>query len=95
MDRVYILNPLRMTSKQDMHAYMDELFGFKEELDAVNLDALYDSLSEVSEDTDLILTPKSVTRICRSEYAYRLLLVLGEAAQENPHIRLLFREEEE
>ena len=91
--RCYELNPERMKTRSDMHEYMDELFGFQEELDAVNLDALNDSLSEITEETDLILTPSSIRKICESDYAYALLLVLGRAAEENPYIHVHFRKE--
>jgi RNAse (barnase) inhibitor barstar len=74
---------------------MEELFGFVNDYDAVNLDALFDSLSEVTADTDLILTPHAVRAVCRNEFAYKVLLVLGKAAEENPHLHLLFRDEEE
>ena len=95
MARSFELDPKRMKTRKKMHEYMDELFGFEDELDAVNLDALNDSLSEVTEVTELILTPAAVREICASDYAYTLLLVLGRAAQENPNIIVRFRKESE
>ena len=95
MYRCYILDPERMQNREAMRTYMEELFGFVNDYDAVNLDALSDSLSEVTADTDLILTPLAVRAVCRNEFAYKVLLVLGKAAEENPHLHLLFRDGEE
>ena len=95
MVRSFELNPKRMNNRKNMHEYMDELFGFEDELDAVNLDALNDSLSEVTDPTELIVTPSAVREICGDDYAYTLLLVLGRAAEENPNIEILFRKESE
>lgn len=72
---------------------MKEAFEFEDDYDCVNLDALNDSLSEVDEDTYVILTPDSIMKICKEEYAYRVLLVLGNAAQANPYLHIRFRQD--
>lgn len=82
----------RLMYRKAAFAYMQEIFGLEEQ--PGNLDALYDDLSEVSKDVTLILDPVQTTRICKDAYAFRLLRVLGKAADGNPHIHLCFREEE-
>ena len=94
MAMIYELDPKRMKSKRKMHQYMDELFSFADPLDAVNLDALNDSLSEVCEEIELVVTAASLNAICADDFAYTLLLVLTRAAEENPHIHVRFRKEE-
>ena len=92
MYRQIELNPDRIMSKQDMREYMQETFLFEdEEYAAINLDALSDSLSEVTDQVDIILRPDAIMKICENEYAYKVLLVLGRAGEDNPNLRLLFR----
>ncbi len=91
MYRQIELNPNRITSKEDMQEYMMETFMFEEEYACVNLDALFDSLCEVTDQVDIILRPDAITKICENEYAYKVLLVLGRAGEDNPNLRILFR----
>ncbi len=92
MYRQIELNPDRIMNKQDMREYMQETFLFEdEEYGAINLDALSDSLSEVTDQVDIILRPDAIMKICKNEYAYKVLLVLGRAGEDNPNLRLLFR----
>ena len=92
MAKRIILRPERIQTKEDMNAYMKELFSFEEKNACSNLDALRDSLSEVEEETVFILTPETIQMICANEYAYKVLLALGYAAEENPAISIRFRE---
>ena len=91
MYRQIELNPDRITSKEAMREYMQQTFLFEDDYAAVNLDALNDSLSEVTDQVDIILRPDTIRKICESEYAYKVLLVLGRAGEDNPNLRLLFR----
>lgn len=91
MYRQIELNPDRITSKEDMREYMQKTFMFDDDYACVNLDALSDSLSEVTDQVDIILRPDAIRKICESEYAYKVLLVLGRAGEDNPNLRLLFR----
>jgi RNAse (barnase) inhibitor barstar len=88
--REIILDADRLLNKGDMGEYMSEVFPFPEYF-GKNLSALRDLLSEVNEDTDIILTRDNVRQICASRYAYKVMLVLSDAAEENPHLRILFR----
>ena len=88
--REIVLDAERMLNKADLGEYMAEVFPFPEYF-GKNLDALRDLLSEVNEDTDIILTREAVRQICASRYAYKALLVFSDAAEENSHLRILFR----
>ncbi len=92
MEKRIILNPDRIQTKENMSRYMTEVFGFEDDYDSANLDDLKASLSEIDEETFVILTPDSIMKICGSEYAYKVLLVIGEAAQKNPYLHIRFRQ---
>ncbi len=94
MKRTIELEAGKLLNRKDAHDYMSELFCFDHDYGR-NLDALKDSLSEVTDDVDLILTREAVTAMCRSPYAFKILMVLGKAGEENPHLHVLFRDESE
>ena len=52
-----------------------------------NLDALYDCLTDLGEDTLLELTGRAALLDHLGGYAQRLMLVLDRAQKENPHFR--------
>ncbi len=58
-----------------------------------NLDALYDYLSEQSEDTLLYLRRMDVLQSTLGGYAEAFWTVLSEAAEENPHIKLQWEDD--
>lgn len=84
------LDETRMKDRRSLGVYMQEIFGWDEV--TKNLDALYDNLSEVSEDVDLIIEENRTRKICEDRFSFLVLRILGKAADENPHIRILFRE---
>ncbi|MCR4950561.1 MAG: barstar family protein [Solobacterium sp.] len=90
MKRTIELEAEKLMDRKQAHDYMAELFCFDHEYGR-NLDALNDCLSEVSDDVDLILTRETVTMMCRNPYAFKILMVLGRAGEENPHLHVLFR----
>lgn len=92
MEKRIVLRPDRIQTREDMNLYMQGLFSFEGEYACSNLDALRDSLSEVTEDTVIVLTPETIQKICENEYSYKVLLALGYAAEENPHLSIRFRE---
>lgn len=92
MEKRIVLRPDRIQTREDMNLYMQGLFSFEGEHACSNLDALRDSLSEVTEDTVIVLTPETIQKICENEYSYKVLLALGYAAEENPHLSIRFRE---
>lgn len=93
MSRRIELNPARISERSEMKEYMKEVFRFKEDSDCSNLDALRDSLSEVTEDTEVVLYPSTITAICADDYAYKTLMAIGYACNDNPHIQIRFRQE--
>jgi RNAse (barnase) inhibitor barstar len=94
MSKTVILDANRILDRESMAIYMKETFDFPAHF-GKNLDALNDMLSEVSEDTVFVLTRKNVDQICKEKYAYKVLMVLGRAADENPHLRIRFSENDE
>ncbi len=86
MHEIY-LEGNRITTKEKMAAYTREIFSLPETFGG-NLDALNDCLSEVTEETAICLTKENLLEICGNSYAYRTLLVLSQAAAENPHLSL-------
>ena len=58
-----------------------------------NLDALYDCLTDVREETVVILRDRAALEEHLGGYGRRFLKLLEEVSRENPHIRLgAFRE---
>ena len=93
MSRKIMLDGNRLLDRESMAMYMKEVFQLPGHF-GKNLDALHDVLSEVTEDTEIDLTRENTDRICQGKYAFKVLMVLGRAAEENPHIRIKFAEEE-
>lgn len=88
------IDALRITNKQDLHSYIKEAFGFPEYY-GKNLDALYDCLSELDEDTDIVFDKRTLELILDNAYAYKVLMVFGKAAAVNPHLKIRFRRNED
>lgn len=51
-----------------------------------NLDALYDVLTEIGEETEIILTDPAAVAEQMGKYGEALLATLQEAAEENPRL---------
>jgi RNAse (barnase) inhibitor barstar len=94
MSKKIILDGNRILDRESMAIYMKEVFDLPSHF-GKNLDALNDVLSEVQEDTDIVLTRRNVDEICKGKYAYKVLMVLGRAADENPHLKIRFAENDE
>lgn len=84
--REIILDAGRMGDKKDFIEYMNELFS----LDVNNLDALYDALTEVSEEIRFIIYRESLREIVDSAYAYKLLRLISRAVEHNPCLSMVF-----
>ena len=76
------LDPERIRDRESMAAYMDEIFCFPEYFGR-NLDALADLLSEVETETIIEIDHLNLAKICLSDYAYKTLRVLVNAAEDN------------
>lgn len=57
-----------------------------------NLDALYDCLTDIGEDTEIIITEERSLRSSLGAYADGLLCVLSGAANKNSHITVTVTE---
>ncbi|MBR2596303.1 MAG: barstar family protein [Solobacterium sp.] len=90
MSRRIKIDASRMQNRDDILDYMEDIFEFTDDYGR-NLDALYDRLTEVTEDIDLVLTHDAIAGILDVPYAYRTMMVLGKACDENPHLHILFR----
>lgn len=51
-----------------------------------NLDALYDMLTEIGEETEIVLTDPAAVAEQMGKYGEALLATLQEAAEENPRL---------
>lgn len=85
------LNADELTKSVDMQRYLKRLFPDVPYIDR-NPDKLYINLKDIDEETDILLSRKCVDKVCASPFAFRVLIGLGKAADENPHIHLLFRQ---
>lgn len=90
MSRRIKIDASRMQNRDDILDYMEDIFEFTDDYGR-NLDALYDRLTEVTEDIDLVFTHDAIAGILDVPYAYRTMMVLGRACDENPHLHILFR----
>ena len=90
MSRRIKIDASKMQTRDDIHDYMEDIFDFTDYYGR-NLDALYDRLQEVTDDIDLFFTHDAIAGILDVPYAYRTLMVLGKACDENPHLHILFR----
>ncbi len=84
------IDAARLTNREDMGVYMKQAFSLPEYF-GKNLDALKDCLEEVDEETDVVLDRECIKIMCANPYAYKVLLVLGRAAENNPNLHILFR----
>lgn len=80
----------RFLDRDLLHDYLEEVLDLPNHYGR-NLDALYDCLSEIGEETDFIFTKDAMMTILSSDYAYRVLRVFGKASEANPNIHILFR----
>ena len=71
----------RLYDKEEAHAYLAEVFDFPSYY-GHNLDALYDCLTELSEETEVLL-PISDAYPPSDSYAHRIMDVFFEASEEN------------
>ena len=81
------LDGSRITNRKDMAVYMKEIFSFPETFGG-NLDALHDCLSEVNVDTVIQLDEETLRTVCDEKYAWKVMRVLLDETEDNPHIRV-------
>jgi len=87
--RLIVLDADQLTNRKSAHAYLEETFEFPDYY-GHNLDALHDCLSEIDEETVVIIEKEQLLKMCLYRYAYRILTVLNDAAKENPNLSIRF-----
>ena len=86
-----VLDEKRFKGRSRAHAYLKEILNLPDYYGR-NLDALYDCLGEIVEETVIV-----VPRIIRNkeylgEYGQTMLQVFRDAAEENPALTIRFQE---
>ncbi len=92
--KTVILNGKKIPDRAALHAALAEELSFPQYYGR-NLDALYDLLTEGSEQVRIVLLGKEAFEENLGVYFTRFLRVLEDAAQESAHLTFEFREEDE
>ena len=85
-----ILDGKAMTDRPGAHSHLAERLDFPTYYGR-NLDALYDMLTEIGEDTELILEDPAAVADQLGKYGEALLSTMQEAAENNPHLIITLR----
>ena len=85
-----ILDGKAMTDRPAAHRHLAERLDLPTYYGR-NLDALYDMLTEIGEDTELILEDPAAVEAQLGKYGGALLSTMQEAAEENPHLIITLR----
>ncbi len=88
MNRI-ILNGKRMITKEVTHAYLKRKFCFPDYY-CRNLDALWDLLSTIKKDTEIIIVNASSVRESLGKYGQSLLRVFDDLNEESRHVRVTY-----
>jgi len=86
-----ILNGKRMDTREHAHAHLARRLRLSSYY-GNNLDALNDCLGEIADPTRILLRNASCLRESLGGYGERLIAVLAEAAERNPSITYIQRE---
>lgn len=78
--------------RSELHTLLQEAFAFPDYYGR-NLDALWDLLMEIHEETEIDIYDESTLRDQMGAYADKLLITFLQAADENSNIRIRFPEE--
>lgn len=90
MIRKIDIDASKFHSKEDMSDYLSELFDFPTYFGR-NLDAAFDCLMEIDEDTLLYFNQECMIEMVSEEYSYKSLRMLFEACANNPHLKFKLR----
>ena len=80
-----ILNGKAMTDRPTAHSHLAEQLDLPTYYGR-NLDALYDVLTDIGEDTQIILEDPAAVIENLGKYGEALLSTMQEAAESNPHL---------
>ncbi len=94
--RKVILDFKPIKTREDVHKYLAMMLDLPDYY-GENLDALYDCLTEIGEDTvvGFFEMDPGDGRPPISEYLHRIKMVMRDAEEENPHFAVIFGELEE
>lgn len=87
---VIVLDGKAMTDRLGAHSYLAEKLDLPTWYGR-NLDALYDVLTEIGTDTELILEAPAAVVENLGKYGEALLSAMQEAAEENPYLTITLR----
>ena len=82
---VRFLEGKAMTSREAAHDHLAEVLELPDYYGR-NLDALYDLVTEISEETEIVFLDPETAEHYLGEYGGKLLSTLREAADENPNL---------
>ena len=85
-----MLDGKAMTDRPAAHSHLAERLDLPTYYGR-NLDALYDMLTEIGEDTELILEDPAAVVEQMGKYGEALLSTMQEAAENNPHLIIALR----
>ncbi len=88
--KTVVLQEEKLSDKENAIAYFSEIYGLCHV--PSNLDALYDLLTEVSEDILLTVTECDVMSVARKKPVVKVLQVVLDAIENNPHLRVSYSE---
>ena len=86
--RTVILNAADCASQEALHAFLARQLGFPTWY-GNNLDALHDCLSEVRDETSIVIPNVAALEEQLGSYIRKLLRVLIDASSENPRVHLI------
>ena len=86
--RRVVLDGKLMQSRKALHDYLARILELPSYYGA-NLDALHDVLTELSEDTELVVTDSLEMQEALGTYGDTLIRVLQDSAEENPFLRII------
>lgn len=89
----YMLDGRTVSSRESLHRSLAALLHFPEWYGG-NLDALYDCLTDLEEDTCLYISDFSALEQVLGAYALDFVQVLADAAGEDPHFAYVLDEQE-
>ena len=82
-----VLDAKEFKGKKKAHNYLKKVLKFPDYY-GKNLDALYDCLGEIAEETVLVIPKAIQNKEYLGEYGKTMLLVFQDAAAENPALQI-------